>query len=716
MYQKTNPLFMALNNALSWYQKKVGAYDKQLWERTVESRVLRGLSNLPKKNAKLKTELIDVDLVRGSAFPKAKPEHGLVGATVKGFTRSIFLPVFYRWWIKRTSIPLFIFIFLLYLLQIGLVTVYYMHPTDFSDIQQAEVLIPVYLMIILGILNSQIVSTHHYSKISNKLSCVTKKKKIRRKSRPKLQCQPHVEESKSSQETTSEDRVNRNIWKKSSKNGDKGSFSGSDIPSSSDNEERVNPLEPENVIQNKSEENSKMILHESGYSSRDKFSSKSLDLSSDIQSQSLLAQTDDEKGCMIQDNYDDSIDLKTVKDDVKQPARRRIHKCSNLKFPGRVDTQHRINSSCESDMDNLSPTIKFQATLSEIDWATSNPDCNSDTSDSSSVITNGSSVHDQDIGKLDDCENLFAWDNPETPNISVITSTHTTASDKVSCTIWDFSDYKKVDLTVLDISSSIIRKVDMTPESTDYFKAGMAFCLILCVIPCLHRLNDTTKFSKVSLDLTMLTVPSTDMVTDVIIRINDVALGVTIPKRLLILSLMLQRLALSGLVFFLLKRGPQRSVDVIVSSSFLLTLSSASFLCVQLLKDGELFANVLYHWELTAWTCFLGVFLLRFITLGSKINHKYRNLSVLITEQINLYLHMEQKPHKKEELMLAHSVLKLAAELLKELESPFKISGLSANSYLHNFTKIVVLSAFSAVLTEVLGFRLKLSKLAMFKL
>lgn len=56
---------------------------------------------------------------------------------------------------------------------------------------------------------------------------------------------------------------------------------------------------------------------------------------------------------------------------------------------------------------------------------------------------------------------------------------------------------------------------------------------------------------------------------------------------------------------------------------------------------------------------------MRFMTLGLKINKKYRNLSVLITEQINLYLQMEQKPHKKEELMVANNVLKLAEDLLK---------------------------------------------------
>lgn len=35
--------------------------------------------------------------------------------------------------------------------------------------------------------------------------------------------------------------------------------------------------------------------------------------------------------------------------------------------------------------------------------------------------------------------------------------------------------------------------------------------------------------------------------------------------------------------------------------------------------------------------------------------------------QINLYLQIEQKPNKKDDLMVANSVLKLAADLLKVL-------------------------------------------------
>lgn len=55
------------NNIISCvrYQKKIGTYDKQQWEKTIEQRILSGFTHVPKKNAKLKTDLIDVDLVRG---------------------------------------------------------------------------------------------------------------------------------------------------------------------------------------------------------------------------------------------------------------------------------------------------------------------------------------------------------------------------------------------------------------------------------------------------------------------------------------------------------------------------------------------------------------------------------------------------------------------------------------------------------------------------
>lgn len=51
--------------------------------------------------------------------------------------------------------------------------------------------------------------------------------------------------------------------------------------------------------------------------------------------------------------------------------------------------------------------------------------------------------------------------------------------------------------------------------------------------------------------------------------------------------------------------------------------------------------------------------------LGSNINKKYQNTSLLLTEQMNVYLRLLVKPHKKEKLLVSNNVLKLASKLLK---------------------------------------------------
>lgn len=79
----------------------------------------------------------------------------------------------------------------------------------------------------------------------------------------------------------------------------------------------------------------------------------------------------------------------------------------------------------------------------------------------------------------------------------------------------------------------------------------------------------------------------------------------------------------------------------------------------QLLNDVDGFIQVYGNWELTLCCGAMALFLLRFYSLGTKITKKYRCLSTLITEQMNLYLHMEQKPHKKDELLVANSVSNL---------------------------------------------------------
>lgn len=111
------------------------------------------------------------------------------------------------------------------------------------------------------------------------------------------------------------------------------------------------------------------------------------------------------------------------------------------------------------------------------------------------------------------------------------------------------------------------------------------------------------------------------------------------------------------------------------------------------------------------WCAALMVFLLRLATLGAETNRKYSNASVLLTEQINLYLKMEKKPNKKDELNIVNNVLRLATKLLKELDAPFRLLGLTVNPLIYNITRVVILSAISAVVSDLLGFNIRLWKI-----
>lgn len=80
----------------------------------------------------------------------------------------------------------------------------------------------------------------------------------------------------------------------------------------------------------------------------------------------------------------------------------------------------------------------------------------------------------------------------------------------MSCTIWECNEIKKADLSVFDISSAIISKVEMMPQSMDYFYVGVVISTLLAVLPALFRFcnscvdsstllnNDTSNFIAVT--------------------------------------------------------------------------------------------------------------------------------------------------------------------------------------------------------------------------
>ncbi|CAN0195636.1 unnamed protein product [Ectocarpus sp. 12 AP-2014] len=183
-------------------------------------------------------------------------------------------------------------------------------------------------------------------------------------------------------------------------------------------------------------------------------------------------------------------------------------------------------------------------------------------------------------------------------------------------------------------------------------------------------------------------------------------------------------LALRAGKTWLRRHRRERKADAVVSSAFFLSLALLAAILSEAISRESRFLSTVVHWELLVWCCFISFFLLRYLTLGSNTNNRYRDTSVLLTEQINVQLRVLQntsnkeaskKVVKRERLGVSTNVLKLATKLLKELDGPNKLSGLSMNPVLYNVTRVVLVSALSGVMSDTLGFSVKLWKVISFK-
>eukprot|EP00795_Rhopilema_esculentum_P008749 gene8749-14773_t len=92
---------MDYDHTISWFQTKIGTYDKANWERIVEKHEISLLPDLQKiqhlRSVRVRTDLIDVDLVRGSTFSKAKPGYHWTQVTRKAILRVLLFPIYWQW-------------------------------------------------------------------------------------------------------------------------------------------------------------------------------------------------------------------------------------------------------------------------------------------------------------------------------------------------------------------------------------------------------------------------------------------------------------------------------------------------------------------------------------------------------------------------------------------------------------------------------------------
>uniref|UniRef100_A0A6B2E938 Putative homeodomain transcription factor-like protein n=1 Tax=Phlebotomus kandelakii TaxID=1109342 RepID=A0A6B2E938_9DIPT len=807
---------MKLHQIVAWYQKKIGTYDKQQWEKTVEQRILNGFIQVPLKNTKVKTELIDVDLVRGSSFPKAKPKQSLLTVFRLAILRLIFLPLYAKWWVEQTSPRVFAFLLGLYVLQMFTWAVFSFNVNHKDNsgtehiVHTSELVITMALSLMLSLMHSQIVATASSSGSGDKRKrLLHPKRKVRDRVRRKKKIgrmRPMEEAVKTSLNSVPSMEATGCVSRKRNVNWDSPIKSQVLLPveCSEDNEEASRATEEfTDACDNEAEEGGRAVENPPDFDTRrgrrvktetgeddgfESFNGKSSSgednspTSSPGIPGSMEAQPPFWNAWVkeVPERVGKNPDSDT--DTVKWISSRRnslsLH--LNLKKP----------SSAESEFDFWSKKMPFPAQTKPAKKHDSS-DTDEDGEDDGETASTPGTCSNLTFNELttsatewigvttnsEECSYSSEIDQSDSQNEysetlecdftpTVILNPTCGANDRISCTIWDRRDAKKAEMSVLDISSAIIERVEAMPETCDYVYIGVVFSIALSLIPAVCRICEATIDSSNSTEINFLDVPVLLMETSLDISslaLLKLAFGESQWEKTVLIVNFVQRICLTYLFFFLLavaertfkqrflyaklfshltssrrarkselphfrlnkvrniktwlsvrsylkRRGPQRSVDVIVSAAFILTLLLLAFLSVEWLKDSP-HLHTQYNIEALVWSSALGTYLLRFMTLGTKINRKYRSISVLITEQINLYLQIEQKPNKKEELMVANSVLKLAADLLKELESPFKISGLSANPLLYTTVKVVILSALSGVLSEILGFKLKLHKI-----
>ncbi|XP_030296161.1 putative homeodomain transcription factor 2 isoform X3 [Sparus aurata] len=706
-----------VKDAVVWYQKKIGAYDQQIWEKSVEQREIKfislGLRNKPKKTGHVKPDLIDVDLVRGSAFAKAKPESPWTSLTRKGIVRVVFFPFFYRWWIQVTSRAIFLLLLALYLLQVAAAVLYVSIPQS-HGIPTTEVFGAIWLMLLLGTVHCQIVSTRTPKPASSSGG------KRRRSKKSKLSI------DKSTETDNGYVSLDGRVTNRSSEEG--------------------------------------LQLHEQRCDSLNRAD----EVCWNSQVKPTHAHTPRSTGLMLASgNKEPASDEASSEEDPEvsySALRRGVERMnSDCTLRNRKSSHHykkhyavedvpKSGTSCSSRCSSLrtqdSESTRHESETEDLMWEDflHCAECRSSCTSETEGEGGGTPVCPPAKKEYRDDpfhQGHVPWLHSSNPGL-----------ERVSAIVWEGNECKKADMSVLEISGMIMNKVNLYTPGIGYQVFGNLVSVTLGLTPFAYRLAQYR-------DLDQLTTLSAN-------ELLSVALGGGSGSDALVITMVtlsfLVRVCLIWLFFFLLsvaertykqrllfaklfghltsarrarksevphfrlkkvqnikmwlslrsylkRRGPQRSVDVIVSSAFLLTLSVVFICCAQLLHVHETFLECHYNWELVIWCSSLSLFLLRFVTLGSETSKKYSNTSILLTEQINLYLKMEKKPNKKEELTLVNNVLKLATKLLKELDTPFRLYGLTMNPLLYNITQVVILSAVSGVISDLLGFNLKLWKI-----
>ncbi|RNA16009.1 homeodomain transcription factor [Brachionus plicatilis] len=764
-----------VHSLFDWYQSRIGSLDKQSWEKYLDSQTVKhNLYCIPEKSSKI-DDLIDIDLIKGSSFPKFKSKLSLSNILFNGIIKLLFFPCYFKWWKKQIGCKFSYLILIVYIMQLVNVVIlnsaFNTKSNDEQIFDSTDISMPLITMVILGVIYSYISSSlsgqdseNHYKKSEFEEF---------RNTRTRCQSLVPVDNAKNeNQEKTQVQtkKVDKNTPKKKSKILKKDVKCFSDSKTSIKSRKNILSLN----LSAKKEQTDKTLkssrivnLNEFNFENFGLLNHQTTTDSSSFSSSSNKAEFEyvDENANRVPENsLNSDLNHASIQDENY------IYEYQNDDYVAFDD----------DDDDEDDEETNVEALENEITRSTEDTD--------EPFETSKLDIHSLDITlgekeKNDKCSinNNNLKDNTELYKISQKIVNSSAVKDKIFCLIWQFNEWKGADLSMLEISNMVIGNVEKHPLSHDYFYVGLILSLLISFLPIIYHsnhkikidLNDSILNQTIYID-EMLSrfVPSryfspVIVIIEFILNIKTVKIQMIYIKNyfnywtslnlwcaFVFFNTFLSTFILLTLFFTLLtvaertlsqrllhakyfcyltsnrrsrknnvphfrlnkveniktwlsvrsymkRRGPQRSIDAIISSTFLIGVSLCSAVCIRFLQNSDFLTESLSDWQLVLSCLCIWAYMLRFMTIGHKINKKYRNcMSMVITEQINLYLEMEKKPEKKDKLIVVNNVLKLAADLLKEIENPFKISGLGVNTWVYNVTKVVILSAASAVLIK----------------
>ncbi|XP_022130858.2 protein PHTF2 [Pieris rapae] len=823
----------------AWYQKKISSYDKEEWETMVEQLLMRGTyrRRIIDSSSHARSYLIDVDLVRGSSFPKAKPTLGMRRVVWFALVRLVFLPALYQWWAQQTSPACAKFLLSLWFLQVVNIILNFIAPSS-VELDSNCWIVPMVLMVVLSMVHSQIVCTTEMELARVRPRSTYRRKLPRYFRRSRSDCDGGS--GVASAESGATSSHSKTPLAKPPKF--RRRLSRSDIADVGQRKRRKDAKDSPNdllpVIKDKLPKKAKDSDDEDymAWKKRDPtvplnqpvvaspstsykpniLTRKYLEIFNIRQNQQNEPRptfADGDDGFESLNGYNSSEGdkpenqkVKKVIEEKQEPVTKKdLNNVANDSDKGKTLEEKSIDPDSDNAVTSSPNTgkrvsVRFRKSWSKDKIAISSDEKFTRMKNKKKIENYQSSSSDGEcsasapsialpshhtmsdwVGQITNSEESSYGSQSEAGHPGV--GFHYTAdsswdpfaildpsSDTVKCTMWERGSTLRAELSAVDISWYVVARAERAMVDGCLYSGLIMAAIVAFNSPVMRliqmAIEQDTRTEEELQSLSLLSFSSIigNYTQGSPLNAFNGAFGDNVWEiSTNILSCVL-RFTLSGLVFFLLavaeraykqrflyaklfshltsarrarkselphfrlntvrniktwlstrsylrRRGPQRSVDVIVSAAFVITLTLLACVSAQLLRDSVTLER---GWLLEAmvWSGCLGVYLLRLLTLGSNVNKKYRGcLSAILTEQINLHLAIEQRPESKEQLTVANNVLKLAADLLKELDSPYKISGICANHYLYTITKVVILSALSGVLSEMLGFKLKLHKI-----